>query len=296
MADEGTRTVVDNAQQGAPDKTAVDTQKTAGPDPFAELDADTREWIEKRGLKSPAEVAKTAREQASLLGNAIRVPGKDAKPEEIDAYLNKLGRPEKPDGYGFAMPKDLPEGLPYDEARAKDFAALAHQLGLTKAQAGGLHDWATKNAVGDFGMAQQNQREQVIKTAQAATDGLTKLWGPLDGETAKANLAFADRALQLLGGEAVLAEMKSKGMLADVEGRQLVLSVPFVELFAKVGRSLYKEGDVVRGDPTTVDNPFDRSKENLTQAAQIVKNDKDRAYMLIRAANRQPEEFGLKSR
>src|SRR5690606_27652501 len=87
---------------------------------FAGLEADNRDWLAKQGYNTADAVVKLGKQvyaQERLLGNAIRVPGKDATQEEREAFLNKLGRPETPDAYEFAVPKDLPEHLPYDGER-----------------------------------------------------------------------------------------------------------------------------------------------------------------------------------
>jgi hypothetical protein len=87
---------------------------------YADLDADTRNWLQSANvLEDPKALATKAYNQEKLLGGSIRIPGKDAPKEEVDAFLNKLGRPEKADGYKLEVPKDMPEGLPYDGEFAK---------------------------------------------------------------------------------------------------------------------------------------------------------------------------------
>ena len=57
----------------------------------------------------------------------VVVPGDDAKPEDIEAFLGKL-RPAKPDDYEVKM------GEKPDEEFIKEFRAAAHHAGLSKAQ------------------------------------------------------------------------------------------------------------------------------------------------------------------
>lgn len=261
---------------------------------FADLDEDTRTWLEKRGLKSIAEVAKTAHEQSKLLGNAIRIPGKDATEEEREAFLNKLGRPEKPDGYKFAPPENLPEGLPYDGERAKGFADLAHKLGLTADQAKGIHDWAAENAIGDFKAGSEVKHQQTVETAKAETEKLVKAWGPLDGETMKVNLSFADKALNEIGGPEALAEFRRVGLIGS-EGDKVVTSAPIAMMLAKIGRTLYKEDDVLRGNPSKLNNPFEDGKDfNVTAQMKLIRADRAGALEMIAAAGKKPSDFGLK--
>ena len=64
----------------------------------------------------------------------IKVPGADAKAEEIAAYRKAIGVPEKPDEYGHA----LPEGVKDDQLNKEQLSAWKvrlHAQGLSKPQA-----------------------------------------------------------------------------------------------------------------------------------------------------------------
>lgn len=275
----------------------------ASPDPFAELglDPDTREWLGKRELiKDGVDVktlatsaAKLAHEQAKLLGNAIRVPGKDAKPEEREEYLNKLGRPATADEYKFKVPEKLPENLPYDGERAKEFASVAHKAGLTKDQAQAIHDWATENAVGDFNTADAARKEQLVSTAKAETEKLIKMWGPMDSSTFKANIAFADKVLAEADPEVVDA-LKERGFIGE-EG-SVVLHAGLAKLFSKLGQAIFKEDGVLRGTADRIDNPFaEGEKFNITSQMMLIRENRPLALSMIAAAGKKPSDFGLKT-
>lgn len=260
---------------------------------FEGLEADNLEWLQKANLRDdPKALAKHAHNQEKLLGNAIRVPGKDATPEERDAFLNKLGRPAKADDYQLAAPKELPEGLPYDGELATAFKGKAHELGLTAAQAAGLHDMFVAYNVNAYTAAVEGSVEQLKGKAQTATETLTKLWGPLDGDTAKANFAIADRVFALApSGTEVLEELKGLGLVGP---NKEILSAPIAKMLASIGNALYAEDSVLRGNPQAVGNPFkDGDDFNLTAAMAAVKADPDNARSLIAAAGKKPAEFGL---
>ena len=275
-----------------PDPSATQQTQT-NDDPFGAFDEATREWVTKRQFKDVAAIAKTAYEQEKMLGNAIRVPGKDAKPEDVDAYLNKLGRPEKADGYDFSVPKDLPETLPYDAERATGFKALAHGLGLTAKQAAGIHDWAVKNAVDDFQSITGKAEAERAETAKSETGKLEKLWGPLTGEQMKTNLAFADKFLKTVGGEDALKEFQRVGLIGT-EGN-VILSAPIAAMMAKAGAALYTEDQVLTGKVDRLNNPFaEGSSFNVTAQMKIYKEDREQALAFIAAAGKKPSDFGLK--
>jgi hypothetical protein len=260
---------------------------------YAELDADSREWLQKANLiESPAALAKHAYNQEKLLGNAVRVPKDDAPQEEKDAFLDKLGRPKTPDEYKFEAPKDMPEGLPYDGELEKRFRSEAHALGLNPAQAAKLRDMFVDYQIGAFNGASSVSKQQIEAKAGKATETLEGKWGPLDGDTAKANFEIADRVFTLApGGQEVLAELKSLGLVGP---NKEILSAPLAFLFASIG-TLYGEDKVLRGKADEAGNPFaDGSSSNLTLAMKIAKEDPDRARSLISAAGKTPSDFGLK--
>lgn len=261
---------------------------------FEGLEADNLTWLQKAGLdKDPKALAKQAFNQEKLIGNSIRVPGKDATPEERDAFLNKLGRPEKVDGYAFTAPKDMPEGLPYDGERANAFKGKAHELGLTNDQAAKLHDWFIGDQVEAFKGMGAAQAEAMTQKANTATETLVKEWGPLDGERAAANFEIADQVFQKApGGPEVLAELKELGLVGP---NKEILSAPLAKLFASLGTALYTEDGVLRGKPDVIGNPFvDGDNFNMTEQMRLVKTDPDRARSLITAAGKKLDEFGLK--
>lgn len=259
------------------------------------LEADNLEWLQKNEgwMKDPKSLAKHAFNQEKLLGNAIRVPKEDAPQEERDAFLNKLGRPEKPDGYQLAPPKDMPKDMPYDGEFASAFKTKAHELGLTAAQAAGLHDLYVGRMVEGYGAQEQNMLGAIKAKADGATAELVKLWGPLDGVTAKTNFELAGRVFtDVPGGQDFLAELKGLGLVGP---NKEVLSRPLAQVLASVGGALYLEDKVLRGDPSKTSNPFkDGDSNNLTEAMKIVKENPDEARSLIAAAGKKPEDFGLK--
>jgi len=296
----GTGAAGDQGQQGTPNAGGDGAADTGGSGDgeagkvFAALDEDTRGLLQTKGINDVANLAKSAREGEKLLGNAVRIPGKDATPEERDAFLNKLGRPEKADAYAYAVPKDLPEGLPYDGEKANAFKALSHRLGLTQEQSAALHDFYIGEQVGAFKSIGEQQSAQLTEKGVKATEALVKEWGPLDGETFRANVEIADKVFtQLPGGPELLAELKSIGLVGP---NKEVLSVPLAKAFAALGTALYTEDGVLRGKPDVVGNPFDKKAAsfNLTEAMKIAKEDPDRARSYITAAGLKPEAFGLK--
>lgn len=261
---------------------------------FAALDEDTRGWLQNKGFTDVSAVVKSAREGEKLIGSSIRVPGKDATQEERDAFFNKLGRPEKAEGYEYTPPKELPEGLPYDGEKANAFKALSHKLGLTKDQSAALHDFYIGEQVQAFGSMGEAQKAAMQQRGEQQTELLVKEFGPLDGDKFRANAEVADKLFtQLPGGQDVLKELQTAGMIGP---NKEILSAPLFKAFAALGAALYTEDGVLRGKPDIVGNPFDEkgANFNLTEAMSIAKSDPDRAKSLISAAGGNFKAFGLK--
>lgn len=262
---------------------------------LAELPEDNRQWLSKQGFDKAENLSKLARhahEQEKLIGSSIRVPKDDAPPEERDAFLTKLGRPADAEGYDFEVPDALPESLPYDGERAGEFKAKAYELGLSKKQAAALHDWFVGTAVDDFTNAEGQQAEAMAELAVFETKKLEKVWGPLTGETAKANMEFANRFIRETGGEALVEALKRRGLIGP---NKEILDETIAVSFATAGASLFKEGDVLRGQTGNVlGNPFaDGDAYNETEQAKIVRRDPDEARALIAAAGKKPSDVGL---
>lgn len=261
---------------------------------FANLDAGTRDWLQKQGYdKDPAVLATAAYEKEKMLGGAVKIPGKDATPEERDAFLNKLGRPAKPEGYEFAPPKDLPADLPYDADRANKLKTDLHGLGLTQAQAAAIHDMYVTEMTGMHGQSAAQKTAAIEARAVKATDELEKLWGPVDGDTAKANFELAGRVFtDVPGGQELLVELQGLGLVGP---NKEVLSAPLAKAFASMGGALFQEDNVLKGRKDVVSNPFAEGKDyNLTAQMKLVKEDPDGARSLIAAAGKKPSDFGLK--
>ena len=94
------------------------------------------------------------------LSQAVFVPNETATEEEKARYRTAIGVPEKSEDYKLGE-VSLPEGMTVDEAMQKDFLKLAHDAGLSNAQAGGIYQWYMKT----YG-AQVVAAQKIVKTTQ----------------------------------------------------------------------------------------------------------------------------------
>lgn len=145
----------------------------------------------------PAALAKGYLEAEKLIGaKGVILPPENATPEQMKAFHAALGVPEAPEGYELKAPDGLPEGVWSDEA-AKGFAAKAHELGLTPAQARGLAEWQAKN------VGESMARSGLEPDGRTWEQALQTEWGA----SYDANMEIARRAAKEFGDEAALAKL-----------------------------------------------------------------------------------------
>lgn len=90
---------------------------------------------------------KTATEFGMGNEDMIKMPVSD---EEFEGVYDKLGRPEKADGYEFGEPEGMKElNLQRDETGSKEWKAKMHELGLSQKQAKGLSDFYNGKVVNE---------------------------------------------------------------------------------------------------------------------------------------------------
>lgn len=83
-------------------------------------------------FKSNLEAERKISEMGEAMKGMVRVPGADAKPEDVAAFRKAIGVPDAPDGYKAFRPEGLTLS-PADEAREKEFLADMHKAGQPQA-------------------------------------------------------------------------------------------------------------------------------------------------------------------
>lgn len=108
-------------------------------------------------FKDPISLGKSYIELEKRMGSRVEMPDfEKAKPEELETFYTKWGRPEKPDAYEY--PK-LPEGMNIDDGFGNSVKSLAHKLGLNKNQFNQLTQWGIEQSQGMY-IEQQKENEK----------------------------------------------------------------------------------------------------------------------------------------
>jgi hypothetical protein len=178
-------------------------------------DPSHQEWLASKGFKDPDALIASYRNAEKQIRESgkVKVPGADAKPEEIAAFREAMGIPKDVEGYTVEMPEGA-EQYEIDTAILGPLkeAALEHNVTPT----------AFKALADKFlGAAVEHAKAEVARTDTEAADKV-KEWGP----KAAQNKEDFRRGAQIL-------EL-TKADIADIQrefgaGRTL-------DLFAKIGR------------------------------------------------------------
>lgn len=148
--------------------------------------------------------AQSAKDREAL-EKSLRIPDKDASYDDVKAFFQKIGMPEKAEDYGLSD-YDLDPTEIADMKR--NFMDSAHRSGLTKVQANNLwkHEAATYAA---FKRSAQTQIEELTKNLEQRYDAVLKDEYPDD--TRRAERMNVERNLFTeVVGKANLGEYLSK--------------------------------------------------------------------------------------
>jgi hypothetical protein len=183
---------------------------------IATLPEDARGFVKNKGWDKPADLLDSYRHLERMVGTErLALPRDDGDRANWERVWNRLGRPEKPEGYKLPMPE---KGG--DKALAKAFSARAHELGLTAKQARGLADWWNNTAAGGL---QKAERQRQTREAGEIATLQDELGAAFDGEAAAAR-----RAAALFGFDAET--------LTQIEGA--IGTAAMIRRFMAIGRAL----------------------------------------------------------
>ena len=163
-----------------------------------DVEIEAPDWREEAGIadnptfekfQDVGALAKSYSELEKSFRSAVRMPTEDASDERRAEFREKVLAADdtlmvKPEGYtsppadagGYQL--DEIEGANLNPDDIGEFKAIAHELGLTTAQASGIHNWLGNNIANDS----RNQMEQ----AQNGLQELKSMWGQAAEQKASA--------------------------------------------------------------------------------------------------------------
>lgn len=203
-----------------------------------------------KSYKSLDDFAKSYLSAQSMIGkDKLVLPTNEEDTETWNQVWSKLGRPEKPNEYGFARPEELPQDIPWDNEEMNMFADLMHKAGLSKKQAGTIFEAYKQNIVKQYQDFQSAQE----KSLEEASSALKKEWG----EAYNQNINIANRVVKLAGDEFNQAVKDKKW------GNDPV----FIKAMAKLGPAVLEDVAKGIGSGTMVKSPESALQEIATLEA-----------------------------
>lgn len=245
-------------------------QQSANADHWsATLPEDLRPWAAGMGLDKLDErgaltkVLPMYRGAEQKLGvpadQVLRLPGKDAKPEDWKAVWQKLGAPEKPEGYEF------PEELK-DDKIAASFRTKAHELGLPAGAAKTLVEWFSSESAA----AREAQEALFDQQAEKDIGELKAAWG----EDFDKNIDLAKRVARTMG----INEQEARALERTLGIKRTA------EVFSKFGGALGEhrfvggqEGAGVGMSPAAAKEKIDALRKDSEWMAKYIKGDVEKA-------------------
>lgn len=194
-------------------------------------------------FKDEASLAQSYLEIKKWQDGAIKIPGKDAKPEEIAAYREKLGIPKTAAEYKIEVPADAPPGTVIDPQRFAHYAPAFHRLGLTNEQVQGIAEWAMTE--------QKNTQGQQAEQFAGELDKLAAEWGEAVFNRRAANV----QALVRRYASPETVEFLNKSGLTNHPGLFQMLH-PIAQQFVEDG-IVEPTGDSATTDLASVDSRID---------------------------------------
>ena len=279
---------------------------TPNPNDFFEglsLSAEDREWSTSAGIKDAKSLFDFARDRHKEVGRRpFRRPADDASDEDKASYrsslFKELGTPTAAAGYELAPPAEMPENVPYDAKLGDWFREAAFKADLPTDTAKSLHDDFVNMRIGQGADSLKEAEAELVRITSEQTGKLETSYGAKHGTVefdAKVEIGF--RALKHFGGDALIKELVDVGDLIpdpEVDGKFVVLRAALLTTFTKMGEELASSGGLPEGIAVKATNPFADGKGlNLTEQSKIIKHDKPEAVRLIKAAGKQPNNWGL---
>ncbi len=117
--------ILQKNEQGELPKALTDFQDTVIPG------ANLEDEAHKEFHGKLASMGKAYADTKNMVGGMIKIPGKDAKPEEIAAFRQKLGVPESADKYDMQLPTTEDKRLLISKDNFKNFMDGAHKAGMS---------------------------------------------------------------------------------------------------------------------------------------------------------------------
>ncbi len=196
-------------------------QAVEEPDWRSSLDRDLQRVASK--FATPADVVRSYASLEKRLGRSVTLPDRDASPDEIEAFYDRMGRPESPDAYDVLAPEGR-GGILHEEP-TRNFLEAMHRAGANGATVQAAMDWYFDELTAlETRLAAEAQKHSAGHEA-----ALRREWG----DAFDRNAVAARRALRRFGGNDLETVLAEAGL-----GSHPV----FLRTFAAIGAAISEDG------------------------------------------------------
>lgn len=228
-------------------------------------DADVKGWVQGKGYESAEAAANGHRNVEKLLGvpadQIIKLPGKDAKPEDWNPVWAKLGRPETAEGYKLPVP----EGV--DPAFSKEAAKWMHEENIPAGAAAKLAEKWNAHFASQVAAQEAQYKAKVVEENGA----LKTEWGGAYDQ----NINVAKAAAREFGVEVEAIEGMEKAV-----GFAKTMKF-FHSLGSKMGEASFQTGDKGTGfqggimTPAAAQARINELKRDISFGKRLLNKDAD---------------------
>lgn len=200
---------------------------------WGELSAEEQNYLDKKGMKTPALLLRSYRALEKAFSSKISLP-KDGDEDALNKLFMRLGMPEKVDDFEISMTEN-------DEKFLRDFKKVCLANHIMPKSAQKLYDWFNKNR--DEQEAQY-QTELLNKSAQEMEEQKIA-WG----DKSARNMELMKRGIRLFLGNDNTDE------IAKIE--EAIGTAKTMQIFAKLGEAISEDNPVSFGAQKSSSDVFD---------------------------------------
>lgn len=238
-----------------------------GNDWLSGLSQENRELAGKKGWKTLDDALKGYKSLESAYS------GRDPNNQQTPQY--------KRSDYSITAPADAKD-IGFDDSVASKFLDYMAESQADPKMAKGAFEWYAQATRDVIASTKQAKAQAAEENFAAVERDLTKAWGSPNTPQFARNVEMARRAIENLDpglGEALV----SAGVIVK-EGKAMnVANAAIMKALAKVGAAMFAEDTMFSAKAADV-NPFDAKTRDTAAQGRIIKEDPDRAEMLIRSA------------
>lgn len=202
--------------------------------------------------------------QKMVGADKIVLPGKNAKPEDWDSVYNKLGRPEKPDGYLIQPPSDIPKEFPLDNEMIGEFKTVAHKIGLNNSQVKGLFEWFMAKEISNY----NTYSEMLNKEEEELSKSISE--NPYEREKLKKS---SDDILKAFGNE-MIQKLADQTGLSKNPAFILLMNEFAAKISEETMKNIKPQGAGIEGSKAAIQEKINSIIQNLESPYYDRKNPK----------------------